>query len=417
MKVHDNLSICSWTWKSAQYHICIFVTLVLGACGGLYNDDAGLESDATSTLQTVNDSPANPPTNEAADQPAIQLLTYLNELSGKQILSGQEQLFWDNEFAPHFPSIREKYILDKVGQFPAVYSTDFGDFHHETDPVQRAQILARRGEIVDAVIAHAQRGSIIQLHYHMVEPTEPDGTGLRNYMDETYNPEYIDQVLTKGTPLNQEYEKRLDEIAGYLARLRDEGIAVLWRPFHEMNGPWFWWSRQPRFKELWEHQWRYFSQTHGLSNLIWVYSVNYWESGSGPEWDPTTYYPGHQFVDVLGVDIYLQYEHNFDQHVYDALLRLGEQRPIAITENGQMPELTTLRTSQPRWVYWATWFGEESSSSDELYRDNYVALEPYVITQNETFQSVTDHLTSQVPIDDFSAPPCSLVQRMVWYHS
>jgi len=331
--------------------------------------------------------------NPAADPGAIQLLGYLNELTGKQILSGQGQLFWDNEFAPHFPSTRETYVRNQVGHYPAVYSTDFGDFHHDTDLVRRAEIVSRRGELIEAVLAHAQRGSIIQLNYHMVEPTEPDGSGLRNYRDGTYNPEFIDQMLDDGSPLNLEYEKRLDEIAGYLKRLRDEGIPVLWRPFHEMNGPWFWWSRQARFTELWQHQWRYFTEEHGLTNLIWVYSVNYWEQGSGPEWDPATYYPGHQFVDVLGVDTYRQYGHRFGKHVYDALLQLGDQRPIAITENGQMPDLATLRITQPRWVYWVTWFGDEESSSAELYTANYVTLEPYVITQNETFQPVTDSFT------------------------
>jgi len=136
-----------------------------------------------------------------------------------------------------------------------------------------------------------------------------------------------------------------------------------------------------------------------------VYSVNHWEQDSGIEWHPSTYYPGHQFVDVLGVDTYLQYGHNFDQYVHDTLLQIGEQRPIAITENGQMPDLVALRSSQPRWVYWTTWFGDESTSSQELYRDNYVMLEPYVVTQNETFQPVTDSLTAQVPVEDFSVPP------------
>jgi len=407
MLIRDTSSAWSWISFSLLRLLLIFGTVILVACGDLYDNDTELVSGAATTPLSLDNSPAKPPSNLAADQQAIKLLNYLYELTGKQILSGQEQLFWDNEFAPYFPSIRERYVYDRVGQYPAVYSTDFGDFH-ETDPVLRAQTLARRGEVVDAVIEHAQLGSVIQLHYHMVEPTEPDGTGLRRYIDGVYNPEYIDQILNKGSPLNQEYENRLDEVAGYLARLREAGVAVLWRPFHEMNGPWFWWSRQPRFKELWEHQWRYFTEEHGLTNLLWVYSVNHWEPDSGPEWDPTTYYPGHEFVDVLGVDTYIQYGHNFNQYIYDALLRLGGQRPIAFTENGQMPELALLRNTQPRWVYWTTWFGDESSSSDDLYRDNYVTLEPYVVTQNETFQPVPDNLASLLPpVQDFSAPPVS----------
>jgi len=238
MMIRDGYSI--WPWLSMVRRSMAFIvaTVIVAGCEGSNSDsiyNARPQSDPVSAPAIVGDQPSNNPANPAADQGAIKLLNYLNELTGKQILSGQEQLFWDNEFAPHFPSSREQYIFDRVGQYPAVYSTDFGDFHNETDPVLRADVVARRGEVVDAVIAHAQRGSIIQLHYHMVEPTEPDGTGLRRYTDGAYNSEYIDQILVKGSPLNQEYEQRLDEIAGYLARLRDEGIAVLWRPFHEID--------------------------------------------------------------------------------------------------------------------------------------------------------------------------------------
>jgi len=161
-----------------------------------------------------------------------------------------------------------------------------------------------------------------------------------------------------------------------------------------MNGPWFWWGQQARFEELWQHQWRYFTEVHGLTNLIWVFSVNHWPLGRGPEWDPASYYPGHEFVDVLSADIILENEHTFDQHVYDALLQLGDQRPIAITENGQMPDLATLRKTQPRWVYWSTRTGDETSSSQNLYRDNYVILDDYVITQDETFQPVNSPVNS-----------------------
>lgn len=401
-----------WSSLLPNCTVFIFAIVLSVACGG--TDDNALFSvepnSATVDASNIADNQlTNLPSNPAADQGAIDLLNYLYQLSGKQILSGQEQLFWDNEFAPHFPSSREQYVYDQVGRYPAVYSTGFGSFHHEPDDgiddaddlVLRDQILARRASVVDAVIEHAQNKSIIQLHYHMVEPSELDGTGLRTYTNgAAYDPENISQMLTEGTLLNQEYEKRLDEIADYLATLRDEGIPVLWRPFHEMNGPWFWWGQSTRFQELWEHQWRYFTEERGLTNLIWVFSVNHWAPDRGPEWAPATYYPGHEFVDVLGVDMYRDLGHNFDQHIYDALLRLGEQRPIAITENGQMPDLATLRVTQPRWVYWNTWYGyEDLDTQQNLYRDNYVTLGAQVITQSETFQAVPD-----IPIDLQSEP-------------
>lgn len=370
--------------RSLNCILANFIIVFLVACGGTDNSNLYNAEVPVSTQLGAGSRSSNLPTNPNADRGAIQLLHYLNEISGKQVLSGQGQLFWDNEFSPHFPSVREQYVYDQIGKYPAIYTTDFGSFHHDDDPDIRAAILARRGGVVDAAIEHAQSGSIIAMHYNMVEPTEPDGTGIRNYKDGVYNPDNIAQMLSNGSPLNEAYEQRLDEIAGYLARLRDEGIPVLWRPFHKMNGPWFWWGQQARFEELWQHQWRYFTEVHGLTNLVWVFSVSHWPLGRGPEWDPASYYPGHQYVDVLSADVILENGHKFDQHVYDALLQLGDQRPVGITESGQMPDLATLRKTQPMWVFWSTRSGDESSSSQNLYRDNYVILDEYVITQDET---------------------------------
>jgi hypothetical protein len=301
--------------------------------------------------------------NPDADCAARSLLDYLYEITGTCTLSGQESMSYDTPQAGSFPSSRDAYVQQRTGKFPALYSSDFGDFGESN--------LQDRQRVVDNVRAYASRGSVIQLHYHMIQPDQPDGSGFETMAgftaDSPYPASNIDRILTVGDSLNTEHLRRLDEIAGYLGQLQDAGIAVLWRPYHEMNGDWFWWGQQARFRELWIQQWERFTNVHHLNNLVWVFSVNHWSSGWGI--GPDEYYPGDEYVDVLGVDIYTEYGHTFDTNVHDSLFSLGGGKPIAITENGEMPDIPAIQDAQPSWVYWATWWGFEDAASGNTDAD------------------------------------------------
>jgi mannan endo-1,4-beta-mannosidase len=300
------------------------------------------------------------------------LLQYLVNLSGQKILSGQESMWNDGSF----PSSRDQYVYQKTGKYPALYTSDFGDFGTGN--------LADRSKVVSNAIAYHNKRSIIAFQYHMIQPDLADGSGFSamNIKGSTYTK--IPDILTSGSALNKEFNKRLDELAGYFKTLESSKVAVLWRPFHEMNGDWFWWSYQDKFKDLWIYTFNYLTSTKKCNNLLWVFGVNWYSNGSTGKATPEFYYPGHQYVDVLGCDFYTEYGHAYDKRVHDALRTLGGGKPIAIAENGTMPDFTTLRTEQPYWVYWSTWWGFEGSgkgNTDQLYSKNYGLTA--VITQDE----------------------------------
>ena len=84
------------------------------------------------------------------------------------------------------------------------------------------------------------------------------------------------EVLTPGRPANDARIRQLDLIATGLQELEDEGVVVLFRPFHEMNGDWFWWgstNTRQEFINLWRHIVHYMTDTKRLDNLLWVYSA------------------------------------------------------------------------------------------------------------------------------------------------
>lgn len=72
------------------------------------------------------------------------------------------------------------------------------------------------------------------------------------------------------------------------------------------------------------------------------------------------------------------------QYCHDELLRVGGGKPISITENGVMPDIGSIGSAQPKWVYWATWWGFEGSgkgNTDQLYSSVYGAER--TLTQDE----------------------------------
>ena len=74
--------------------------------------------------------------------------------------------------------------------------------------------------------------------------------------------------------------QELDQLAAGLEELKEAGVVVIWRPFHEMNGDWFWWGAKPpaEFVKVWRHMFDYFTNTKQLDNLLWAYGPNHREN-------------------------------------------------------------------------------------------------------------------------------------------
>lgn len=115
------------------------------------------------------------------------------------------------------------------------------------------------------------------------------------------------QEVLPGGKYNKQFTAYLDIIADYAKGLGDD-IPVLFRPFHENDGGWFWWGSASTDKETYKSMYRYMedylTNTKGVHNLIYVYSPN------GPVTSETKYldrYPGDDYVDILAFDYYDDY--------------------------------------------------------------------------------------------------------------
>ncbi|HEU4790870.1 MAG TPA: glycosyl hydrolase, partial [Flavobacterium sp.] len=187
-------------------------------------------------------------------------------------------------------------VKDVVGDYPAVYGWDLGGLETKSDKnIDGIPFDKMRQYIIDGY----NRGGIITISWHSNNPLT-DG----NAWDTT--PKSLASALPGGES-HEKYKAWLDEAAKYILTLKDKKgnlIPLLYRPFHELTGTWFWWCKNngspEEFKKLWKFTIDYF-QKKGVHNLIYVYNTADFNSRE----DFLKYYPGSEYVDVLSFDKYI----------------------------------------------------------------------------------------------------------------
>jgi mannan endo-1,4-beta-mannosidase len=297
---------------------------------------------ATACVLLADDpTPSSPkPVTLSASPEAAQLLQYLQSISGNHTLTGQHAV----------PLLRSARLIEAQragGNFPAVFGMDFGfDSPGTWDGINFRQ------QIVDEAIQKYREGYVIVLMWHAVRPIEDEPVKFKDSIQGKLTDEQWHDLITPGTEVNERCKSQVDVIAWYLKQLRDAHVPVLWRPYHEMNGGWFWWGKKPGpdgYKKLYRMLFDRLVTFHKLNNLIWVYGAN---EASPPNVDTyDTYYPGDDVVDVLGTDVY---HSNFAKTQYDQLLAVAKDKPIALAEVGSVPSPDVLK-EQPRWTWFMVW--------------------------------------------------------------
>ncbi|MFI5837216.1 glycosyl hydrolase [Micromonospora sp. NPDC051300] len=309
----------------------------------------------------VDDSLVNPD----ADAPARALMRYLAAHYGRDVLAGQQDM----------SGVR--WLEENVGKAPAIAGLDLMDYSPS-----RVERGATSSQIEDALGWDA-RGGILTLTWHWNAPTglvdTPGKEWWRGFYTEATT---FDVAAALADPDSADYRlliRDIDAIAVQLARLRDAGVPVLWRPLHEAEGGWFWWGAKGPgpAKQLYRLMYDRLTRHHHLDNLVWV-----WNSVS-PDW-----YPGDNVVDVVSVDSYpTAGDHGAVSGSYDRLVDLGGDRKlVALGEVGSIPDPQLTRAYRADWSWFVTWSGGFltdgiSNSLDflrRIYRDD-----PHVLTLDE----------------------------------
>jgi mannan endo-1,4-beta-mannosidase len=223
------------------------------------------------------------------------LFSNLQELAREHVLFGhQDDLAYGVEWSlePGRSDVR-----DVAGSYPAVYGWDLGRLELESRAnLDDVEFDRMRGWIVEGY----ERGGVITLSWHLDNPVSGG-----NAWDTT---RAVIQVLPGGAR-HEQYKQWLDRVAGFLTSLRaadGELVPVVFRPFHEMSGSWFWWGARhvtpEQYKQLWRYTVEYLRDVRGARNVLWAYSTNSLRDFQRDQY--WTWYPGDEYVDVIGFDDY-----------------------------------------------------------------------------------------------------------------
>jgi mannan endo-1,4-beta-mannosidase len=260
------------------------------------------------------------------------VLAYLRGIEGNHIVSGQH-----NAEPNTTPAQYTDQVHSITGVYPGLWG---GDFLYEGDSI------AARQTLVNEAKAEWAAGSLVTLMWHECPPTMSEPCNWSDVESKLTGTQWT-QLVTSGTALNNAWKAELDIIVPYLQQLKAANIPVLWRPLHEINDAWSWWGGTANSAKLFQITHDYLVNTKGLTNLIWVWSVKDDSTST-----LSTYYPGNQYVDVVGLDPWNSGWPSTQW--YQAMESLAGSKPIALAEVGTLPTPAQL-ASQPNWTYFNDW--------------------------------------------------------------
>jgi mannan endo-1,4-beta-mannosidase len=236
------------------------------------------------------------PADKNATKETVNLYKNLKKLAAKGFMFGHQD---DLAYGVNWKYEKDRSdVKDVVGDYPAVYGWELGKLEavDNSNNIDGVPFNKMKKFIKDGY----NRGGVITISWHLQSPFGyPKGA-----WDTTHGT--VASVLPGGIN-NELYKGWLDKVAGFLGSLKGsngELIPVLFRPFHELTGNWFWWCKnacsEDEFKTLWRFTVYYLKETKKVHNLLYVYNV----ADFNTKEDFLKRYPGDDVVDMISFDSY-----------------------------------------------------------------------------------------------------------------
>ncbi len=304
------------------------------------------------------------PCNPNAIKEVRDVLNYFAEIEGKGIITGQHTQTMEQE--------ELRSIEEATGKLPALCGFELLSYSpniklETADEACIREVEKNRGTLEKAW-EWARKGGLITFTWHWFSPL-----GGKDKAFYTENTDFsAEEALKEGTPENIALCKDMDFMASLLKPFCEKHVPILWRPFHEAEGEWFWWgAKGPAVaRELFQFMFRYYTEKHHLDNLIWV-----WNSPL-PEG-----YVGDDYCDIISRDIYPPaYAYGDFKERYEELVKITNvAKGAALAENGILPDADALKESKTPWLWYMIWSGgfvltekyNEKIALKKLYEHEY----------------------------------------------
>ena len=312
---------------------------------------------------------------------AQKLFDVLTSLYGNKIISGTTAVVdWNTDQAEQVHQWTNKY--------PAINTYDFINIHASKDvnPDGWLDYSDIRG-----VKNWAAEGGVVSVMWHwQVKNNAGTGYTCTPGAGDAATSFDASKVYVDGTAENTQAKQQLSQVCGYLKKMQDAGIPVIWRPFHEAAGNtyeydggtvWFWWGAKGAdvYKQLWQWMYNYMVNEQGLHNLIWVWTSQT-KDGS--------WYPGNDYVDIIGRDIYggqaAQQKSDFDHLTAGYPTMMTALSECGNTSNASQSDISAVWEAGAKWSWFSTWYdsaGSQLHNTQDWWTNAF--SQDYVVTRDQ----------------------------------
>ena len=186
-----------------------------------------------------------------------------------------------------------------TGSHPAVIGVDFSGLYGRPDSMIEKEKESLRKNISDTY----NRGGVTTVAWHFNNPV----SGTNFYWNDSTAAAAVKNIIPGGSH-HEKYKtilKTIADLANSIKGLDGKTIPVIFRPYHEFDGDWFWWGKShctiDEFKTLWRFTVSYLRDSLQVHNFIYAFSP---DNRFFTEDQYLERYPGDEWVDMAGVDNY-----------------------------------------------------------------------------------------------------------------
>jgi mannan endo-1,4-beta-mannosidase len=246
------------------------------------------------------------PADKKATKETVILFRSLNELKNKGVMYGhQDDLMYG--FTWWYEKDRSD-IKDVTGDYPAVAGFELG--HLELGD-ERSLDSVSFSQITEQIKVHYNRGGVITISWHLNNPVtmqtrESSSPRMYGTAWDVSSKEVVSSILPGGKN-NELFNTWLERLASFFIGLKDDKgkpIPVIFRPFHEHSGSFFWWGTNictdQEYSSLWRYTVEFLRDKKNIHNILYAYNTDrvttleQYMSG----------YPGDDIIDMLSLDMY-----------------------------------------------------------------------------------------------------------------
>lgn len=288
-----------------------------------------------------------------ATDETVALFYNLRKLSQTKFAIGQH-----DAFSGFYISGGNSDIKKTTGYDPALLGSDFMFITDKSNNGQAGNwFYQQENNIIDDVKEAYSKGMINVFCWHLREPNNEDSF----YADDitpTQQQTAFRSILPGG--VNHDwYKLKLDKVASVISNLKDANnklIPIIFRPFHEFDGNWFWWGANfcspDEYKTAFQFTVDYLKNVKDVHNILYSFAPDNTYTTSS---DYLSRYPGDSYIDILGMDNYGDFNNqgitgsnNANSKLkYLSDLAISKNKIAALTETGY--RVTTSTQAIPNW--------------------------------------------------------------------